>query len=233
MTRKSIEKERQRLIDSAYKFEERSGKQTTREDIEARLEIIREYINLPKEIKGDIKIENIILGYLKIAIGFCCLHGKGQDIQKDIFDIFKKYCEMVICEKAIEPADIVDTLRGFLRLIDNKPIKECDDKIYHYICLVGDKKHKKLFCVVSLFEYIELAFILNDNYESESFHEEYVFDLETSSTCNDDMDFSYEDIMSNTFDFNILKRCSNVNLSKKQAPLCRLFGVPYMNYLYR
>lgn len=142
-----------------------------------------------------LKLDDVMLGYLKIILGFCSFKNKIQYVQEDIFKHFQNFD--------------FNNFKQFIRLIDNNKLK--NGRLCNHIYLVGDKTNHKLFCVISIFNYIDIAIILNENYQSESFQENYVFDLIDSKEIQEHINFSFDEIKDNQFDFNIIKNNSIKN----------------------
>lgn len=58
---------------------------------------------------------------------------------------------------------------------------------------------------------MDIAMILNENYQSESFQENYIFDLIDSKEIQEHTNFSFDEIKYNQFDFSIIKNNSIEN----------------------
>lgn len=152
--------------------------------------------SIPKiESESIVNLDSVILGYLKIALGFCAYKNKIQYVQQEIFAHFKNFN--------------LDDFKQFIRLVDNKKLK--NGRLCHHIYLVGDRENSKMFCVISIFNYIDIALILNHNYQQESFQEGYVFDLRKTEKIQNCISIFFEEIKNSEFNFDKIRNDSAFN----------------------
>ena len=186
-------KEKKKFLKNIQKCLKNNGKYISIDEIEKRSIIVE---NKPTiTYRHCLKLNDVVLGYLKIILGFCSFKNKIQYVQEDIFKHFKNFD--------------LNNFKYFIRLIDNNKLK--NGRLCNHIYLVGDKMDRKLFCVVSIFNYVDLGIILNENYQSESFQENYIFDLINSVKIQECINFSFDEIKNNEFDSDIFKNNSIKN----------------------
>lgn len=157
--------------------------------VEMNIQKIREVTKLEQHqqpiIFCDVSINfnSILIGYLKIAIGFCSLKNRDIHIQPQILELFKNFD--------------FDQIKNRVAYIDSNKLK--NGRLCHHIYLVGDQKNKKFFCIVSIYNFLDIAIILNDNYNDENFQEQYCYDIINNKEISDaiNIKFSYSDIKDN------------------------------------
>ena len=162
------------------------------QNIETRHEPAYIQTSLGKEVCKALEFRDYLLPYLKISLGFCALKSKIHDIQKEVLDIFRN----------LDSFDI-DKFIKFVRLpdlIDDDKI--LDGRLCHHIYLIGDSFNSKMFCIVSLFNCLNVVIVLNEEYNGDDFQESYVFDVIRNQEIHKKTSLCFDEIAEKQFDIN-------------------------------
>lgn len=170
-------KDENKFIKKVEKFLKNNGVDNCKDWIKNNIQVTD--IERPLTIsQHKIDIKEIIFGYLKVAIGYCFFKKFDCFIDKNILQEFKNFnFDFIEKNTALLPQDIFK-----------------DGRICHRIFMIGDKKFKKLFCIVGIYDFLHFVFILNNNYNGEDFIERYCYDLLNQKELNSDISISFNDI---------------------------------------
>lgn len=109
-------------------------------------------------------------GIAKIATSFAIINGINNDSIKEVIEYISKENE----------------IRKFVEFYYRK-IKIVDypkNSINHILLLTGNKKDRKLYCYIELFNCFKLVVLLSKDYKSESFSKKYSYNLNEEKTSD-------------------------------------------------
>jgi len=156
---------------------------------------VKIWTDISGEIGFDFKVDNRIfpLGFAKIAAGFATLKGVDRSNLKRVLNLAKNEFR----------DDIM--LLPFFPVTPKEVIFEKDThKSIHYplhsIVLKGLKVDKILYCYVELFSTFQFVVILDDNYDGDDIHHNYIYDLLNAEEIN------YETYLDSVIDNSIFKK---------------------------
>ena len=207
---KGNEESRQYFLKQIRKYlKNKYGQDYSIEEIEQNVETRHESAEIQASLGIDSNKENkekvldfsiIVLGYLKISLGFCAFKSKMQDVQEEVLDAFRNLDSFNI-----------DKFIKFVRLPDNKFI---DGRLCHHIYLIGDSFNSKMFCIISLFNCLSMAIILNEEYKGDDFQESYVLDVICNKEICRTINFDFEEFSEKKFDINIIRKNTNMEIDE-------------------
>ncbi|WP_267524939.1 HNH endonuclease [Campylobacter sp. MG1] len=129
----------------------------------------------------------LILGYLKIALCFCRLNNKENLFDGDFLKLKNKIINL--CKNKSDYDK--NKLSFHDELIDKAYIVEQNTfqsgYLTHRIHLVCDDVLQKAFIVVGIYDFLHIAFVLNDNYIGEKYRVDYIFDILTAREIKSDI----------------------------------------------
>ncbi|MDO2409547.1 MULTISPECIES: HNH endonuclease [Campylobacter] len=167
------------------------------------------------ELDRIFNLDAIVLGYLKVAIGFCSYHGKLDLIDEKILDTFRK------AAKDKNSSEDINLILDNTSFIEQKYFY--DGRLCNRLSLVGDKDNHKLYAVVGICDIFHFAIVLNDNYSSDNFEEKYIYDVINQKEIDFNMP-SYNDIAScrknNKSLFDVVKENSENNIKYIMSFFC-------------
>lgn len=159
-----------RFIENFFNKARKNGFNGSIDDLKksmVKAEFSDKWINVNKCFKED----EIVLGYLKIVIGFCSYHDKLDLIDEKMLNAFRNAVNNIDNSYDENVKFILDNTY----FIEQKYF--CDGRLCNRLALIGDKEKHKLYAVVGIYDFLHFAIVLSDNYLHESFEEKYIYDV--------------------------------------------------------
>ncbi len=147
------------------------------EEIIAKANKGRYYLNEPVGINFNIGGEKTFRAITKIAVNFY-IHKGGS----------RKYIAKIL--DYIKGTDQCKNTWYHFGFTDNN-LKVDEEKLYHFIKIIGDSKEKILYCYIELFGTLKFMVYLSDNYEGQDIDYQYFYNLFSKTTLSDQVNFNY------------------------------------------
>lgn len=169
------------------------------EDIIAKANKGRYYLNEPIGLKFNVGGEKVFRAITKIAVNYYIHKGGDKKYVKSVLDYIKGNDK----SKKI----------WYHFNFKNENLKVDEEKLYHFIKIIGDPKEKVLYCYIELFGTLKFMINLSDEFEGEQTDFQYFYNLFSKAEINKQIEINYNkkevlEILNDT-DKNILSSIQN------------------------